>query len=307
MKTKTPVTWAAALLGCHLALTSTIRAEDWPQWGGNDPGRNMMSRAKGIPDSFEPGKMKAGTEEVDLATTKNVKWVAKLGSQSYGNPTVAAGKVFVGTNNDSPRDPQHKGDRSVLMTFDEKTGNFLWQFVVPKLASGKVNDWESLGLLSSPTVIGDRLYLTTSRCEIVCLDVNGLANGNDGTFKDEAQYVVGPGKPKATVGPKDADIIWRYDMMDELGVFPHNASNWSTPAPPTARTGRTSTSPRPTRRASSPSIRRRGPSSAKTTPKSARAFSTASGPPPRSQSSTAKNRSSSAAATASATPSIRRR
>ncbi len=227
MKTKTPVTWAAALLGCHLALTSTIRAEDWPQWGGNDPGRNMMSRAKGIPDSFEPGKMKAGTEEVDLATTKNVKWVAKLGSQSYGNPTVAAGKVFVGTNNDSPRDPQHKGDRSVLMTFDEKTGNFLWQFVVPKLASGKVNDWESLGLLSSPTVEGDRLYLTTSRCEIVCLDVNGMANGNDGTFKDEAQYVAGPGKPKVTIGPKDADILWRYDMMDELGVFPHNASNCS--------------------------------------------------------------------------------
>ena len=27
---------------------------------------------------------------------------------------------------------------------------------------------------------------------------------------------------------KDADIVWRYDMMDELGVFPHNASNCST-------------------------------------------------------------------------------
>ena len=39
--------------------------------------------------------------------------------------------------------------------------------------------------------------------------------------------MVGPGKPKAKIGPKDADIIWRYDMMDELGVFPHNASNCS--------------------------------------------------------------------------------
>jgi hypothetical protein len=44
---------------------------------------------------------------------------------------------------------------------------------------------------------------------------------------DEGQYMVGPGKPKVEVVPKDADILWRYDMMDELGVFPHNASNCS--------------------------------------------------------------------------------
>ena len=140
---------------------------------------------------------------------------------------VAGGKVFIGTNNENPRDPQHQGDRSILLCFDEKTGEFLWQLVVPKLASGKVNDWENLGLLSSPCVEGNRVYLVTSRCEVLCLDIEGMANGNDGPFKDEAQYVVGPGKPKAKIGPKDADIIWRYDMMDELGVFPHNASNCS--------------------------------------------------------------------------------
>src|SRR5258706_2633693 len=216
----------ASLIGASLALPAAL-AGDWPQWGGPDPGRNMYSREKNLPYRFEPGKPKQGTEEIDMKTTKNVKWVAKLGSQSYGNVTVAGGKVFIGTNNDSPRDPQHQGDRSILMCFDEKTGEFLWQLVVPKLASGKVNDWENLGLLSSPTVEGNRVYLVTSRCEVVCLDTGGMANGNDGPFMDEAQYVVGPGKPKAVIGPKDADIIWRYDMMDELGVFPHNASNCS--------------------------------------------------------------------------------
>ncbi len=214
------------ILALHLSMVSML-AQDWPQWGGNDPGRNMYSPARGLPDRFEPGKFKKGTEDIDLATTKNVRWVAKLGSQSYGNVTVAGGKVFIGTNNDSPRDPQHQGDRSILMVFDEKTGEFLWQLVVPKLAAGKVNDWENLGLLSSPTVEGDRVYIVTSRCEVMCLDVNGMANGNDGPFKDEAQYVAGPGKPPAKIGPKDADIIWKYDMMDELGVFPHNASNCS--------------------------------------------------------------------------------
>jgi len=222
--------FAAALA---LAFASTAIAQDWPQWGGNDPGRNMYSPAKGLPDRFEPGKLKRGTEEVDLATTKNVKWVSKLGSQSYGNVTIANGRVYIGTNNDSPRDKAHQGDRSILMCLDEKTGGLLWQLVVPKLKSGKVNDWESLGLLASPTIEGNRVYVVTSRCEVLCLDVEGMTNGNDG-YKDEGKYMVldvvgkdGKAVPAVTPGPKDADIIWRYDMMDELGVFPHNASNSS--------------------------------------------------------------------------------
>ena len=218
----------AALL-CGSSFSS---ASDWPGWGGPTPGRNMYSPEKGLPDHFVKdigGKIdfKPGTEDVDLKTAQNLKWVAKIGSQSYGNVTVAGGKVFIGTNNENPRDKQHQGDRSILMVFDEKTGAFLWQLVIPKLASGKVNDWENLGLLSSPTVEGNRVYLVTSRCEVICLDADGMANGNDGPFLDEAQYVAGPGKPKVQIGPKDADIIWRYDMMDELGVFPHNASNCS--------------------------------------------------------------------------------
>ncbi|MBI3879721.1 MAG: PQQ-binding-like beta-propeller repeat protein [Verrucomicrobia bacterium] len=199
---------------------------DWPQWGGTDA-RNMYSPARGLPDKFEPGKLKQGTDQIDLATTKNVKWTAKLGSQSYGNITVANGKIFIGTNNDSPRDPKLQGDRSILMCLDEKTGELLWQLAVSKLKSGKVNDWENLGLLSSPRVEGDYVYLVTSRCEVICLDVNGMANGNQG-MQDEAKYMAkDTGAPPPAIGPKDADIIWVYDMMDELGVFPHNASNSS--------------------------------------------------------------------------------
>jgi outer membrane protein assembly factor BamB len=214
---------AAALMACGLVT----QAQDWPQWGGNDPGRNMYSPAKNMPTSFNPGKLKAGSEEIDLATTKNVRWAAKLGSQSYGNPVVANGKIYVGTNNEVPRNKKHLGDRSILLCLDEKTGELLWQLVVPKLASGKVNDWENLGMFSSPVVEGNRLWVVTSRCEVLCLDTEGLKNGNDGDFKDEAQYFVGPGKAKEEITDIDADIIWKYDMMDELGVFPHNASNCS--------------------------------------------------------------------------------
>lgn len=221
-----------------LALsTLSLSAADWPQWGGRNI-RNMYSPQHGLPDTFGKIDFKPGSDEISTNAIKNLKWIAKIGSQSYGNVTVASGKVFIGTNNEPPRDPKHPGDRSILLCFDEKTGAFLWQLVVPKLASGKVNDWESLGLLSSPTVEGDRVYLVTSRCEVICLDINGMANGNDGPFKNEAKYVVKDiildrGKPTERhappiePGPQDADIIWVYDMMDELGVFPHNASNCS--------------------------------------------------------------------------------
>src|SRR5262245_62469413 len=87
---------------------------DWPMWGGT-PDRNMVSTMKGLPTEW------------DVKTKKNVKWVADLGSQSYGNPVVAGGMVFIGTNNELLRDPKQPGDRAVLMAFREATGEFLWQ------------------------------------------------------------------------------------------------------------------------------------------------------------------------------------
>src|SRR5688500_20259111 len=93
-----------------------VPAKDWPQWGG-DQHRNMYSDEKGLPDRVEPGKLKEGTEEVDMSTTKNVKWVAKVGSQSYGNATIADGRVFVGTNNDAHRNDRDEVDRSIMTVF----------------------------------------------------------------------------------------------------------------------------------------------------------------------------------------------
>jgi outer membrane protein assembly factor BamB len=227
MQNLMPIRWL--FLAAPLSFgVAPLPGQDWPAWGGPDPGRNMRAPAHALVDSFDPGKPKAGTDDIDPATTRNVKWTAKLGSATYGNPVIAGGKVFVGTNNDPARDKRHQGDRSVLLCLDEKSGRFLWQLVVPKLKAGKANDWENLGLLASPAVVGNRLYVVTSRAEVLCLDTEGMANGNDGPFTDEAHYVVqDTGKPPIEPGPNDADILWRYDMIDELGAFPHNAANGS--------------------------------------------------------------------------------
>lgn len=212
-----------------VGMTLSVRAADWPQWGGTNT-RNMVSTEKGMPVKFNPGKKKAGSEEIDMSTTENCLWVAKLGSQSYGTVTVANGRVFVGTNNESPRAAKHQGDRGIVMCFDEKTGAFKWQLVAPKLGAGKVSDWEFLGMCSSPTIVGDKGYVVTNRCEILCFDVKGMEDGNQG-MQDEAKYMTTPDKDGKPVTPEidstDADILWVYDMRKELGVFPHNiASNY---------------------------------------------------------------------------------
>ncbi|MFQ5504145.1 MAG: PQQ-binding-like beta-propeller repeat protein [Planctomycetota bacterium] len=211
------------VLLCPLA---SAQSGDWPQWGRTRE-RNMVSNEKNMPVDFAAGKFVGTTDEIDRSSTRNIKWIAKLGSQSYGNPTVAGGRVYVGTNNDVPRDPRFKGDRSCVYCLDEQTGDLIWQLNVRKLGTGKVSDWEFLGICSSPAVDGNRVYLVTNLCEVICLDVEGMANGNDGPFKDEGKYMAGPGKPPMEVKKTDADIIWVTNMTDECGVFPHNITSCS--------------------------------------------------------------------------------
>ncbi len=177
---------------------------NWPMWGGT-PDRNMVSSMKGLPADW------------DIKTKKNVKWVAKLGSQSYGNPVVSGGMVFVGTNNELVRDPQQAGDRGVLMAFRESDGEFLWQHTHTKVEAGRANDWPFQGIASSPLVNGERLYYVSNRGVVLCVDTRGFRdNENDGPVTDER-----------LTGQFDADVVWSFDMMAEVGSYPHNLSNSS--------------------------------------------------------------------------------
>jgi outer membrane protein assembly factor BamB len=181
---------------------------DWPMWGGTIH-RNMVNATTGITIDFVPSE--------DPAKAKNILWVAKLGSQTYGNPVVANGKVLVGTNNGAEYRPKHKGDRGCVLCFDEKTGKFLWQLTREKLPQGRVNDWPLQGICSTCCVDEGRVYVVTNRCELMCLDLDGFYdNENDGPFTQETDNEL-----------EDADIIWSLDMMETLGVFPHNLATSS--------------------------------------------------------------------------------
>ncbi len=172
---------------------------NWPLFGGS-VSRDLVNLAeKDMPTQWQVGKKE-----------KNIKWSVRLGNKAYGGPIVAGGKIYVGTNNGGRRDPNVKGDKGIMMCFRESDGEFLWQAVHDKLLAGRVNDWPEEGICSSPVVEGDRLYYVSNRCEVICADVEGMANGNQGVTDETYK------------GPKDADILWRLDMIGRLGVFPHN-------------------------------------------------------------------------------------
>ena len=174
------------------------RAADWPQWGGRNE-RNMVSDETGLPETFS-----RGTREreggIDPATARNVKWVVQLGSATYGNPTIAGGRVYVGTDDmNLAGDERLKRTRGgMVQCFDEATGKLLWRLAVPqrtKVPPGLLYSHQHLGVCSSPTVEGDRVYVVTCAAEVVCLDADGLADGNDGPFLDEGQYIAGSDAP----------------------------------------------------------------------------------------------------------------
>jgi len=226
---RTPLVSFALL--CAGWLGSAALAADWPQWGGHDD-RNLVSGEKGLPASFEPGKKRTDGGGIDMATTENVRWTARLGSAAYGNPTVANGRVFVGTDDvtvaEDPRFKRTKG--GIVKCFDEATGKLLWQLVVPvrdQLPKGSHFSHQHLGICSSPTIEGDRAYVVSCAGEVLCLDVRGQANGNDGPFTDEGRYMVARGEKPVELTPTDGDIIWRVDLIDDLGVRPHDAASCS--------------------------------------------------------------------------------
>jgi outer membrane protein assembly factor BamB len=181
-------------------------ARAWPLFGGS-LSRNMVNLLE---------KNISAEWSIEEGKQKNIKWIAPLGTRSYGGPVVAGGKIFVGTNRAVPQNPKVPGDKGVVKCFREADGQFLWQAIHDKLPAGLVNDWPDQGICSTPVIEGNRLYYVSNRCELICATTDGLGAGKNEGVQNE-QYK----------GPTDADIVWRLDMIQELNVFPHNLATSS--------------------------------------------------------------------------------
>lgn len=172
--------------------TDVIKAGgDWPQWGGTRE-RNNAPGTENLPTEWNIGKFDRSSGEWDNSNAENIRWYANLGSQTYGNPVVAGGRVFVGTNNGAGHLKRYPSqvDLGCLLAFDEQTGEFLWQHSSEKLITGRVHDWPLQGVCCAPLVEGNRLWFVTNRGEVRCLDTEGFYDGeDDGPVTDEPAYV----------------------------------------------------------------------------------------------------------------------
>ena len=192
--------------GADLTAAEKEAARNWSVWGGTVQ-RNLVNLVE--KDIASDWSNKKGKE-------KNILWSAELGSKAYGGPIFSGGKIFIGTNNETPRNKAIQGDKGILMCFTEAKGEFLWQMVHDKLEGGRVNDWPEEGICSGPVVEGDRLWYVSNRCEVICATTAGLTAGKNVGLADE--------KYKSKI---DGDVVWRLDMIGELGVFPHNLATCS--------------------------------------------------------------------------------
>ena len=192
-----------ALLIAFLSVTGAAALHaDWPMWGGT-PTRNMISAMKRLParQDSSRGQQRGG----------------RLQRRDPGNPVVANGVVLIGTNNEALPRPKQGGDRGVLMAFREANGEFLWQATFEAL----VRSCQRLAVPGHRILAaGDRgapRISCPNRGQVVAADLDGFHdNSNDSTFKEE----------KLT-GKIDPDFLWVFDMMEEVGSFPHNLANSS--------------------------------------------------------------------------------
>lgn len=235
---------ASPLFAADSAPTPT---KEWNQWGGSG-NRNNVPEATGIPTEWNVGEFDFKTGEWKSESAENVKWAAKLGSQTYGNCVIADGKAFIGTNNSGgwlERYPSNV-DLGCLLCFDIKDGKFLWQHSSEKLKTGRVHDWPLQGICTAPLVEGKRAWFVTNRGEVRCLDTEGFHDGeNAGEVTDEdtvaqaqveaANAAIRKAAQEAGKEPKlvkfepkkEADVVWVFDMMRELGVSQHNMCSCS--------------------------------------------------------------------------------
>ncbi|MEM9187409.1 MAG: PQQ-binding-like beta-propeller repeat protein [Planctomycetota bacterium] len=234
----------------ELPAGAAVITKEWTQWAGS-PSRNNTPVGVGIPSEWNVGEFDFRTGEWDPTNAKNIKWVARVGSQTYGNTVIAGGKAFIGTNNSGGWIERYPAevDLGCLIAFDVETGDFLWQHSSEKLKTGRVHDWPLQGICCAPLVEGDRLWFVTSRGEVRCLDTEGFRDGeNDGPVTNEedaakarAEAMTAANRKAAEASDKEAtvvaydmqneaDVVWVFNMMSELGVSQHNMCSCSVTA-----------------------------------------------------------------------------
>jgi outer membrane protein assembly factor BamB len=145
---------------------------------------------------------------------KHVLWRVKPGWQT-GAIAVSGGRILVGTALTSGQGGVAE-DCGAMSCYDEN-GTLLWRATHARIGR-RIHDM-GLPIQSKPCFDSKRAYYVSNRGEFTCVDLEGFRDSrNDGPFQAEAQSSL-----------TNADIVWKIDMMAELGVFKREAGDVGNP------------------------------------------------------------------------------
>ena len=136
---------AASVAAILAALCSISPAGDWPQWRG--PERNGKSSETGIITSWEQRKPK-------------LLWMGEGMGAGYASISLVGARIYTTGN---------LADGQGVVAVDAASGKVLWS----KVLTDKTPKHGFEGARCTPTVDGDRLYVTTSNGSIACLSTDG--------------------------------------------------------------------------------------------------------------------------------------
>jgi outer membrane protein assembly factor BamB len=123
-------------------------APGWLQWGG--PTRNFVSDSKGLASSWPAG----GPKKL---------WTRALG-EGHSSIVVENGRLYT-----LYRQIAQGKHEEVVAAFDGATGKTLWEFKYDAPTAG-IDYTQGYGPHSTPLIVGNRVYATSSRSELFALD-----------------------------------------------------------------------------------------------------------------------------------------
>ncbi len=189
-----------AALAIFLTTGLSVRADVW----ANDPYRNHIREASNLPDALN--------EETLL-------WEKDTGAKhQYPMPAVVDDMILVGGDAEGNPDElwaEAADHGATMVAYSLKDGSEIWRLIVPQGGYGP----GTYGTCGMPVVDGDRIYIL-SMYEVFCLDLNGLADGNDGMTGEleimtRSPFKLPEGKEMPTELPDwSADIIWHYSLEE---------------------------------------------------------------------------------------------
>jgi outer membrane protein assembly factor BamB len=206
------------IVGVYLLVVGTVPAvaNDWSQFRG--PKRDGHSHESGLLKEWPEGGPPLVWQVTDIG-------------DGYSAPIAADGRVYIMGNNGP--------DNEFVQARDAKNGAIIWSHKI-----GKVGNPEQRppypGARSTPTLVGDRLYVFGSDGDLACLEA---ATGNavwqknvrkdfggeygewaysESPLVDGNVVVVTPGGAKATmlaVNKSNGEVIWEapFEEADEAG------------------------------------------------------------------------------------------